>query len=742
MKYWSLLLLLLFIISCNKKETTNYIQYVDPLLGTGPSTTVSSKANTGAPLANGQTVPSVTAPLGMTQWIPEIHNYEKQCLAPFYYRGTILQGFRASHWLSGACSRDYGSFGVFATSKNKDFRYLPSQRNSLYMFNTDNLSPAYAATMFPELGIMSEMTATKRCGFFRFSWLEPNNPTLIFDVNSDQDKGYIKIDLEKQEVYGYNPVQNTNSRDGVPAGIAGYFVAKFDKDFVQYGTFGNNDYEDDSTERKDEKTVGAYVVFDIKAKETVKLKIGTSFTSIDNARKNLDAEISDWDFESTKAQTETEWNKILGTIKVESTDTLELKKFYTAMYHTLQQPRLYSDVNGDYPAFSQQFEIKNTKDFDYYGDFSGENIFQAEMPLLSLIAPKQYSDMIESMLIMAEEGTWLPSSTMSNNYSNTGTGDNLTVILTDAAFKGFDFDLNKAYSFMLKNATKSPDIAELNEGKGRTGLESYIEFGYIPLDKIQDGEQTDGEVARTLEYSYNDWCVARMAEKIGKTDDQGTFESRAYSYSNVYDESQGWMNGRYSDGSYFEDFNANAPEPFFNGNSAKQNSFFVPHDVPGLIELTGGKESFLLKLDDALKSDYKISNASGQLIPYLYNYAGSWEKTQKSVKEILRTNYDIGPGGLSGHDNSGQLSAWYVFSAMGFYPVCPGSNEYQLSSPVFDKISLHLDKTFYPGEDLILKTDEKAKTTVFGKASLNGKDIGTYIRQEDIAKGGTLHFSK
>lgn len=736
MKYLYLFLLLFF-ISCNQKEYLNYIQYVDPLLGTGPATVEAAKANTGVSPLNGQTIPAVTAPFGMTQWTPEIHYYEKQCLAPFYHRGTILQGFRATHWLSGSCSRDYGSFGIFATNKNLGFRYLPSQRNSLYMLNVDNLSPAFAATMFAEMGIMAEMTATKRCGLFRFSWLDTTAPTIIFDVNSDENKGYIKIDFDKQEVYGYNPVFADND----PTGISGYFVARFDKDFTLFGTFGDNDYKDGSVERREQKAIGAYVVFDIMAKETVKVKVGTSFTSIENARKNLDAEISDWDFEAVKHNLELEWNDLLGKVEIETQDENELTKFYTALYHSFQQPRLFSDVNGDYPSFSQQYEIKNTKDFDVYGDFSAGNTFRAQMPLLSLVAPKQYDDMIKSILIQAEEGDWLPASTIANNYSKNEAGDPITVILADAAIKGFDFDLEKAYSYMLKNATELPDVEDIMKGKGRPELESYIAFGYVPIDEMQDGEQTNGEIARTLEYSYNDWCVAQVANKLGKTNDLPNLESRASSYSNVFDESQGWMNGRYSDGSYFEDFDASTSGAF-SGNSAKEYSFFVPHDVPGLIELIGGKEPFVRKLDDIFNSGYKQSNVTGQHIPYLYNYANDWETTQETVKELLKANYNTGPGGLSGHDNAGQLSAWYVFSTIGFYPVCPGSNEYQLSSPVFQKVTLHLDKTYYPGGDLILKADGVDQSAIFKKATFNGNEINTFIKHEDIQKGGTLLFSK
>jgi len=743
MKYYYLLILLV-LASCSPKSKVDYLSYVDMMIGTGPASTRSADQISKTQRPNPLTIPAVTAPFGMTQWTVQIHSDETECMAPFYSRGTISQGFRATHWVNGSCSQDYGSFGIYPTSRDRLFRYLPNQRNTMYMLNTEDLSPAYAKTMFPELGIMAQITATRRCGFFNFSWLDPANPTIVIDINNDHGEGYIKIDLEKQEVYGYNPVRRLYGGEGETAGFSGYFVAKFDKEIEKFGTYGDNDYQDGSSERTNQEVMGAYVMFDFGDQETLKMKMGTSFTGIENARKNLEAEIAGWNFEETRQNLANNWNNILGRIEVDSENEKELTKFYTALYHATLYPRLMSDVNGDYPAFAQDHKIKNSADFEYYGDFYSQDIAHAQMPLLSLIAPEQYTDMVKSLVAKAESGNWLPASPMWNNYTAAQTGDFGTTILADAAMKGFDFDVEKAYEFMLKNAVEIPETEEYADGKGRPALEPYVQFGYIPLEiEMLEEPVQQAQVSRTLEYAYNDWSVSRVAGKLGKTSDQENLLLRSFSYSNVFDESKGWMNGRFSDGSFSEDFFINKEQPFFNDYTPHVYSWYVPHDIPGLIELFGGKEIFDQRLDEFLNSiKYQHALTACQHIPYLYNYTGNWEKTQKAVKDKLNDDYESTIGGLSGLEAAGQLSAWYVFGAMGFYPVSPGSNEYQLSSPIFEKVIMHLEKNYYPGGKLVLETDGEAKSSVFQKIEMNGKEAGTTLTHSDIQDGVKLSFLK
>lgn len=746
-QYIFLILFSMVLFSCQKKETKNYIQYINLLVGTGPVTTISTKEHSGDHVGHGQTIPAVTAPFGMTQWTPQTNDTEKKCIAPYYQGSTMLEGFRGTHWLSGSCTQDYGSFTVFPTrmAYNEEFKVSPLTRQTMCLFKTKNATPAYTSFLFPEKNIMTEITGTKRCGFFRFSWLEEKQPTIIIDVNSDENQGYIKIDLEKNEIYGYNPVHRIYNGHGEPAGISGYFVARFDQKFVKYATIGSFTFEEGNTEIKNQQKVGAYVTFKLQNNDPVKMKVGTSFTSIENARKNLEAEIPDWDFEGTKQNLEKTWNDILGTIDVETENEDELTKFYTSMYHTLFHPRLYSDVNGDYPAFSQDYKIKNTTEFEFYGDFSNWDIFRAQMPLLSLIAPKQYNDMVKSLINMAEDGGWLPIFPMWNNYTSAMIGDHSTSIIADAAMKGFDFDIEKAYKYMRKNAFQTPQNKdEYHDGKGRRALDSYIQFGYIPLeDEVPDAFHKREQVSRTLEYAYNDWCVALVAQKLGKTEDFNELSARAANYSNVWDETQGWMNGKYGDGTFFEDFNANEEHFFITEGTSKHYSWYVPHDIEGLMSLMGGKDIFSQKLNELIENnEYWHGNEPSHQIPFLFNYTGKWDKTQATVKHLLQSEYDFNSGGISGNDDAGQMSAWYVYGAMGFYPVCPGSNEYQLSSPIFEKVTLNLDKNYYPGGKFVLEAKEANSKSIFNKVKLNGKVASTSITHGDIQKGGKLEFFK
>ncbi len=737
-------LLCIALFSCNHKQSRNYIQYVDPLIGTALANTESVKKRPGDRVNNGQTIPAVTAPLGMTQWTPQTQPTQTKCIAPFYFGTTFIQGFRATHWLNGSCTQDYGSFTVFPTNVSGDFRFLPDQRNTYYLIDSETLSPAYASTIFPDISLMTELTATKRCGFFRFSYLDATNPTIIIDVNNSDGEGYIKIDIEKQEIYGYNPVRRIYNGTGKPAGFSGHFVAKFSETFTKYGTYAGMDFNHNTTEQKDKEKIGAYVSFDLNSDAVISMKIGTSFTSIENARKNLDAEIPGWDFNKTKSDLENTWNEMLGRIDVEGGSEDDYTKFYTAMYHSLFHPRLFSDANGDYPGFADDTLIHKAEGFDYYDDMSNWDIYRAQMPLLSIIAPQQYNDMVKSLIVKAEQGGWLPIFPMWNSYTSAMIGDHGSAIIADAAMKGFDFDLEKAYSYMRKNAFETPEnIADYIDGKGRRALTSYMQLGYVPLeDEVDHAFHKREQVSRTIEYAYDDWAVAQVAKKLGKDADYKELSARAYNYANVFDESKGWVCGRFADGSFTDEFGENDHLFYITEGSPKHYTFYVPHDVAGLMELMGGKEIFQEKLNQMVDNqEYWHGNEPCHQIPYLFNYVGDWEKTQKTVKNLLKTEYDLGAGGISGNDDAGQMSAWYVFSAAGFYPVCPGSNEYQLSSPIFEKVTFNLDKKYYPGGKFVLTGETGKNWKEFSKVKLNGKEIEPVIKYEDLQNGGKLEFT-
>jgi predicted alpha-1,2-mannosidase len=310
--------------------------------------------------------------------------------------------------------------------------------------------------------------------------------------------------------------------------------------------------------------------------------------------------------------------------------------------------------------------------------------------------------------------------------------------------KGFDFDLEKGYKYMFKNAFEVPaDSAEYENGKGRRALPSCLKYGYIPLeDEVLQAFHKREQVSRTLEYAYDDWAIAQVAKKLNKTDDYNELMARSQNYRNVFDPQKGWVCGRFADGTFTSDFSATEHLSYITEGSPKHYTFYVPHDVTGLMELMGGKEKFAAQLDTMIDNrEYWHGNEPSHQIPYLFNYVGNWKKTQETVKYLLKTEYGLGPGGISGNDDAGQMSAWYVFGAMGFYPVCPGSNEYQLSSPMYEKVILHLDKKYYPGGTFELTTTPGCSCTSFAKVTLNGKEIQPVISHADLQKGGRLDFS-
>jgi predicted alpha-1,2-mannosidase len=734
-----LVFLILGLSSCNKTPTKNYIQYVNQLIGTAyapPGT----RANRGRNyIESGQTIPAVSSPFGMTQWTIQSQSSEKAGIPPFYSGRIRFQGIRATHWLNGSCSNDYGSFTVFPTNLKNSYRLLPGQRETMFMYNSEINSPAYLAILMPELNIMSEITSTKRSAIMKFSWVTPEIPTIIIDINSDQRKGFIKVDVEKGEVYGYNPAYKSNKNDDTPTGLVGYFVAKFDTKIINSGTYSGMNFESGTNERKNQKNIGAYVSFELTDNSPVKMKIGTSFTSIENARKNLNAEIPDWDFNTIKKDLENTWNNILGSFEVESNSNEELTKFYTALYRTLLQPRLYSDVNGEYPGFDNDSTIHVANDFNYYGDFATWNSYRTQMPLLALIAPHEYNDMIKSLIAKAGQSDWLPVASEMNAFSTDATGDFSSTIIADACMKNFDFNYKKAYKYLRKNAFESPDIIDYNNGKGRRSLNSYLELGYIPLE---DENMNGGQVTRTLEYAYNDWCIAQVAKKLGEKTDYEELMGRSLNYMNIFDAEKNMVCGKFADDTFTDEFDTDKLMPYLTEGTPGQYSFFAPHDINGLIELAGGKDKFREKLQNIF-DDKNIwpGNEPGQFIPFLFNSTGNWEKTQTTVKEILTANYGIETDGLSRNDLAGQMSAWYVFSSVGFYPACPASNTYQLSAPIFRKVTLHLDKDFYPGGKIVFKTNPRSNTNPFTKVEWNGKEIKPKITFEDICKGGELLFS-
>ncbi|HEX6070982.1 MAG TPA: glycoside hydrolase family 92 protein, partial [Longimicrobiaceae bacterium] len=378
--------------------------------------------------------------------------------------------------------------------------------------------------------------------------------------------------------------------------------------------------------------------------------------------------------------------------------------------------------------------------YTYYDDFSLWDTFRAVHPLLTLIAPERSAEMVRSLLAKAEQGGWLPIFPAWNSYTSAMIGDHAVTVAADAYLKGIrGFDAERMYEFMRRNATETPaDSAEYRAGKGRRALESYLRHGYVPLeDPVNDAFHKQEQVSRTLEYAYDDFAVAQMAGALGKEDDRRLFLERAGNWRNVFDPVTRLVRGRYADGTWFSPFDPTERADFITEGSSWQYSWFVPHDVAGLIDAMGGREAFVVRLDSLFEHGlYWHGNEPNHHIPYLYAYAGQPWKVQQRVRQIMTEEYDAGPGGLSGNDDSGQMSAWYAFSAMGFYPVAPGIPNYVLGSPLFARTTLHLagGATF-----TIDAAGASALNPYIQSATLNGQPFDrSWISHEELLRGGTL----
>ncbi|MCW0482036.1 GH92 family glycosyl hydrolase [Gaoshiqia sediminis] len=720
-------------------RTTSLVDYVNPMIGTAPSTTISALKHGEGTENNAQVVPFVTVPFGMTNWTPQTRTTETKCVAPYYYSDSVISGFRGSHWLSGSCVQDYGSVSIMPISG--ELKFQTENRGSAYSHDSENATPYCYQVHLNDYAVDAEMTTTKRCGLFRFTFERAGESHIIINPNSDEAQGFVKIDASNNEISGYNPVHRIYQGWGEPAGFSGYFVARFSHDFENFGVFTDSLLQANTTELVNLPELGAYVSFNLKANETVWVQIGTSFTSIDEARKNLDAETKGIDFEQAKANLKTDWEKLLGKVRVEGSDEEAKVKFYTALYHSFLHPRTFNDIDGSYPGFAGGTQIMNSGDRDYYCDFSMWDTYRASHPLFNLLVPKTNADMMYSLLDKAKQGGWLPIFPCWNSYTSAMIGDHVIAAIGDAYSKGI-IDLTEVqYELLLKNAFQSPEtFDEYKEGKGRRALESYLEYGYIPLeDSVQESFHKKEQVSRTLEYAFDDFALSRIAEKRGDSVNAAILKNRGLNYKNVYSPADSCMRGRYADGTYTGDFNKFIRQSYITEGTPYQYTWYVPQDVEGLMQLMGGQEGFNKNLDHFHASgQYWHGNEPGHQIPFLYNYSGQPWKTQQLVAEIMKTEYGADAGGLSGNDDAGQMSAWYVFAALGFYPVCPSVPEYVVSGPHFDKITLQLEN----GNTLTINAPGASEgKNYIRKLVVNGKETDrNFFNHFDLMQGGTIDF--
>jgi len=639
-----------------------------------------------------------------------------------------------------------------------------------YSHNEEEATPGYYAVHLKDYGIKAELTCTERVGFHRYTFpeskeahiiidvthsLTPDRPTRVKIVNDTQIEGQVTGDME-------------GSHD-LP--LTCYFFAEFNKSFKFVGTWNGDEIAHGLKENSGKDGIGAFVNFTTSEGEQVLAKVGISFVSIEGAKKNMKAELPHWDFDKVRNDAATIWNKKLDKIEVKCATDEKKTIFYTAMYHSLLFPRNFSDVDG---SFYSHFDDKvhKTPGENYYVDFSLWDTYRALHPLIAYLEPEKQNAMIRTFLTMYEQGGRIPLHvSYKNHYQATMIGDHATSVIVDSYRKGLrDYDVEKAYEAMRKNAMEPGE-----RPWSRYGLDYYKELRYIPAEKIRES------VSVTLEDAYDDWCLAEIAKDLGKEEDYKLFSERAKYYDNLYDSETDFFRPRYADGtwmemcdslptiirtdvhSYFSCFDplwvGFSPYRHFTESSAWQYLWHVQHDVQGLIDLLGGKKEFVRKLDSLFAMSPKesgkrqyapVRSKIGQYVhgnepchhvAYLYNYAGESWKTQMWVNRARNKMYGTGPDGLCGNDDMGQMSAWYIFSAMGFYPVAPGQNVYAIGTPLFEEATLHLGEYFNNKEFTIKAEGITDENIYIQSATLNGFPLNrSWISHKDIVSGGTLVF--
>jgi predicted alpha-1,2-mannosidase len=700
------------------------LNYVNPFIGTAPATTESSKIHGSGSEEKGQTYPAIGRPFGMTQWTPETRTTEEKCISPYYYNDKYITGFRGSHWMSGSCTQDYGSatFMPFTTSRPDTLVKAPVSR---FSHKNETASPAYYRVLLDNSEIVAELTGSVRSGIMRFTFPGKNGSYLFIRMNSDRQVGKVWIDEQHNEIVGYNPVFRLYQGLGQSAGFSGYFIIKFDQHF----------------ELVPQLQTKQQMVIRIGNEKVLNVRIGTSFTSLDAARNNLEKEIPAWDFEKLRKASEDTWAQTLGKVQMRGGSEDDLVKFYTALYHCYQLPRIASDIDGSYQGFAQDTLIHKAEGFDYYDDFSMWDTYRALHPLMTILEPKRTLDMIKSLVLKAQQGGWMPIFPAWGSYTAEMIGDHVSTMISDAYMKGITgFDAETAYRYMRQNAFDSPSEKNYKDGKGRRALKSYLQYGFIPLeDSVWDAFHKYEQVSRTIEYAFDDYALSRFADALGKSEDYNTLAKRSENWKNVFDTKTGFVRGRYADGRWIDPFDPYKNARFVCEGTPFQWTWYVPQDISGLIKAMGGNDIFMARLNEFFdKGHYWHGNEPDHQAAYIFAMAGHPEKTQEWVNRIINEEYSTGPGGLSGNEDAGQMSAWLVFSMMGFYPLCPVSNQYVFTTPAFNEVKILMSDGKY---FLITSINRESGNKYIRVITKNGAQFNNrFVTHEEIIKGSRFTF--
>jgi len=732
-------LLLWLLASFSLCAQSDYTAFVNRFIGSGKS---------------GKVVPAAVVPFGMVQLGPNT----AQTGSGYNYYDNTIAGFSHVNKSGGGCG-DFQDVLFVPISENRwkfgRATYPKAGFATPFSHENEKAEPGYYQILLD--GVQVELTATARCGFHRYRFPSSNINHLAIDLKhgstgactivKEDDIDTVKTSairlIDPYTIEGYRISNGWAKEQQV------YFYAKFSKPMLQKeGFFKSGQCALDSVISGTD--IRAIFSFDGSASSELLVKVGISSVSCSGARLNLEAEIPNWDFDQKRLAAKELWNKELSKFDVQTTDLDQKTIFYSSLYNVLVYPMVSSDVTGNFRG--PDLQIHQAEGFQYYGGVVGLwDTFRAALPLLSFVRPDISKEYILTFLEHYKYFGQLPIWTLAGNETFQMLGLHAVPVITDAYFKNIKgFDIEKAYDAMKVSLLKDTIGYSM---RYFVGLKNYKKYGFVPADL--EAEAT----ARTLEYAYDDWCMARLAKGLGKKEDAAYFSKRALNYANVFDKEMGFMNGRKSDGNFRCPFNpfqtSHRKDDFCEGN-AWQWSFFVPHDVEGLAALMGGKKGLATKLDSLFTISSKLEgeNASGDItgligqyahgnepshhIAYLYNRLGQAWKTQQYVNRILTTLYQNSPDGICGDEDTGQMSAWFVFSSMGFYPMNPANQEFEIGSPLFDALSFKTAK----GTTFRITTENRSKQNIYIQSvSLNGIALKkTTIHYNDILQGGTLHF--
>ncbi|WP_432264609.1 GH92 family glycosyl hydrolase [Autumnicola musiva] len=731
LKFLLLLFLGFTLFSCQERTdeeidpstTFSANKFVNPFIGTG---------------GHGHTFPGASSPFGMIQASPVNGLSGWDWCSGYHYSDSLVAGFTALN-LSGTGIGDLADLLVMPVNKPIDLSKKVKERNDIpyiskFSHEKENAEPGYYSVFLDDFNVKVEMTTSERVAYHHYTF-DSGEPSVIMDlgfaINWDRPVN-TNIKLENDSTL----VGHRHS-SGWAKNQKLFFVLKFSEPVVR-SEFYSDLKKSDSIEVTGRKS-SVQLFFDPENVKELDLRLAISSVSIENAIVNLNS--SENSFSYQKEESFNNWNNVLNKIEIETPQDSLKTIFYSALYHTQLSPVLFSDTNG-------QFRLENdsiaTGDFNAYSTLSLWDTFRAEQPLLSILQPERVADIIKSMLVYYEVNKSLPVWTLYGNETNTMTGYHSIPIITEAYFKGIrDFDVEKAYDAMKNTMMQD-----------KRGLEAYRKYGFIPY-------QQDESVTMTLEYAYNDWCVAQMAKALNKTEDYEYFLERSRAYEKVFDLETKFMRGRdTTENSWREPFDPkfskHMTETDYTEGNAWQHSWFVLHDTENFVEIFGGADAFTEKLEQlftesseitgeeasadisGLIGQYAHGNEPSHHIAYLFNRAGKPWRTQYWVKQILDSQYNTTPNGYSGNEDAGQMSAWYVFSSMGLYPFNPAGASYEIGTPLFEKSTITLDngKTF-----VIEAKNVSSENYYIQSAEFNGEPFNrTSISHEEILNGGKLLF--